>query len=264
MIFHRDAANARAVVGRLTLAAVAFLALLAADRGSGDPGTRLVGVMHENLTAVNEIVEGVARDDYQAVENSALALDKRAQRMRGLDLRSVGLDVGGDSEFLRHLDAQQAAAEAIRSASRRKNAPDVLSGVQLLLGSACIPCHQRFRKEYVERTPPVLFMRTLLSSTMTMNRGLVTEDYSVIAREAREVSSIARVFNWSQVAEALFGISDPADREAFRGYLARLVDEASRVESAAFSRDSLEVTKAFRGMLLEGCVACHERFRQKP
>jgi cytochrome c556 len=263
MIFHRDAARARAVAGRSALTAVALLALLAADRGTGDSGTRLVGVMHENLTAVNEILEGVARADYQAVENNALALDERAQRMRGLDLRSVGVDVSGDSEFLRHLDAQQAAADAILSASRRKNAPEVLSGVQLLLENACIRCHQRFRKEYVERTPPVLFMRTLLSSTMTINRGLVMEDYSVIAREAREISSIARVFNWTQVAESLFGISDPADREAFRSYLARLVDETSRVESAAFSRDSLKVTEAFRGMLLEGCVACHERFRRK-
>jgi hypothetical protein len=189
--------------------------------------------MHENLAALNEIVEGVARDDYQTVEKNAQALDERAQRMRGLDLRSVGLDVRGDSEFSRHLDAQQAAADAIQSASRRKNAPDVLSGVQLLLESACISCHQRFRKEYVERTPPVLFMRTLLSSTMTMSRGLVTEDYSVIAREAREISSIARVFNWSQVAESLFGARRP------RG-LSRLSRQARRRDRPRRERRLLE------------------------
>jgi cytochrome c556 len=219
--------------------------------------------MHENLKAVDEIVEGVARDDYKLVENNALELDSRAQRMKQLDLRAAGLDVSQDSGFHRYLEAQREAADAIRSASRRQNASEVLLGVQLLLEKACIPCHRRFRKEYVERTPPVLFMRTLLSSTVTMNRGLMTEDYSIIAREAREVSAIARVFNWSQVAESLFAVSEPADREAFRGYLAKLVDEASRVESAAFSRDSSRVTEAVRGMLQEGCVACHERFREK-
>ena len=261
MIRRTHAVDTRVVARRVTFAAIALFAVLAADSGTGDSGARLVGVMHENLAALNEIVEGVARADYESVENNALGLDNRAQSMKALDLRSVGLDVRADSEFRRHLEAQQEATEAIQVAARRKNAPDVLLGVQLLLENACIPCHRRFRKEYVERTPPVLFMRTLLSSTMTMHRGLVTEDYSVIAREAREVSSIARVFNWSQVAESLFSISKPADREAFRGYLARLVDEANRVESAAFSRDSLKVTEAVRGMLLEGCVACHERFR---
>jgi cytochrome c556 len=253
----------RASGERLGVAVVALVALTAAGPRSSPLQTRLVGSMHENLAAVNEIVEGVARDDYALVGDRALELKIRAERMKEMDLGAANLDAKRDSEFDRHLDAQEEAATAIADASRRRDAGDVLIGVQMLFERSCIPCHRGFRKDYVERTPRVLFMRTLLSATETMNRGLALEDYSLIAREAREITTIARIFNWSQVAESLFAISEPEERAVFRGYLGTLVDEATRVESAAFARDSSRVAEAIRGMLGDGCVRCHDRFREK-
>jgi len=106
-------------------------------------------------------------------------------------------------------------------------------------------------------------MRTLLGSVQDMNRGVVMNDFALVAREAREMGAIADIFSWSQVIEDMFKIADPDERSAFRGHLDRLSAEAIRIESAAVERDGLAVTQALHRMLEEGCLSCHKRFRKK-
>lgn len=249
----------RSSLGRVALG-VALLALLV---GADRPELHLVGTMHENLARVNDIVEAVAREDYEAIARRARQLDESARMLADIDLDSLGLDRGRNVEFDGFLSAQQRAAEAMLRAGEARDADGVLRGVKQLFDKACLPCHREFRAQYGERTPQVLFMRTLLSAATTMNWGLAMEDYSVIAREAREISTIARVFGFAQISESMFNVTTAAEQERFRAFMVRLVDEATRVEGAAFARDAERVTEAVRTMLAEGCVPCHARFRKE-
>jgi cytochrome c556 len=223
---------------------------------------RLVGEMHENLAALNDIIEGIARDDYELIERKAIHLRTSATAMKELDLASVGLDRQRDGRFDAHLEALENAAGSIRSASAQKDAGGVLLGVQQAFDRGCVPCHDDFRERHSERTPPVLFMRNILSSVEAMNRGLAMNDFTLIAREAREITAIGRVFMWAQVVEVMFEIVDPEERLRFRDYLRQLDSHASRVEGAALDRNSKAVTAAMRNMFEEGCLPCHQRFRK--
>jgi cytochrome c556 len=249
-------------VGWLTVAALASVGLVGVQIGAERAEIRLVGEMHENLAAVNDIVEGVAREDYEKLGKQALHVKSSAQTMKELDLPSVGLDRRRDSKFDAHLDALATAADTISNAARQRDSHGVLVGVQQAFDEGCIPCHRDFRESHVERTPPVLFMRNILSSVQSMNRGLAMNDFTLIAREAREITAIGRIFMWSQVVEVMFDISEPADRRVFRDYLRQLDSQASRVEGAALQRDSRLVTQAVREMFEEGCLPCHQRFRK--
>jgi cytochrome c556 len=252
----------RPFVQRLFLAALAVAGLVGVHLGPNRAEVQMVGEMHENLAAVNDIVEGVARDDYELVEKKALRLKDSAQAMKELSLSAVGLETLRDSEFDAHLDAMEKAANTIWGASQRKDARGTLVGVQQVFDDGCVPCHRDFRESHIERTPPVLFMRNILSSVQSMNRGLAMNDFTLVAREAREITAVGRVFMWSQVVEVMFGISEPSDRTVFRDYLRQLNSQASRVEGAALERNPRAVTEAVREMWEGGCLPCHQRFRK--
>ena len=248
------------VLGAALLCA-ALLALPAGIRADDGAPIWLAGAMHENLAALNDVMEGVARDDFDLVRSRGERLAAAAKRLEKLDLETVGLDPGRAGDFDKHLAAQQQAALEISGAAKRKDAAGVLRGTQTMLERACIPCHNQFRRVYAGHKPSVLFMRTLLSSVQTMNWGLVIEDYSAVAREARAINRLARLFDFPQVAEALFGITDAAEQKEFGASLSRLLAETNRMESAALTRDAATITQAFHRMLADGCVRCHQRFR---
>lgn len=226
------------------------------------PELNLVGDMYENLSAVNRILEAVAREDFPRIGPEVSHLRKNATHLREIRLDSVGLDAARDDRFDALLTAQERIASRIGQAAESGDAAGVLVGVRALFDEACVRCHEEFREKAILREPSVLLMRNFLGAVQDMNRGLALADYALVAREARQVEAIADVFAWSQVSEALFRIQDAKDQEEFRKYLQRLSAAAVRLEGAAVSRDPSRIAEALYGMLREGCVSCHTRFRK--
>jgi HPt (histidine-containing phosphotransfer) domain-containing protein len=224
---------------------------------------RMVGIMHENLAAINEIEEALVRDDYGRVETEAAHLKSNAGLLKDVDLASLGLDPKKDASFDKHLAAQAESADAIADGAQRRDAAAVLLGVQRLFDDSCVVCHADFREADQGRTPPVLFMRSLLSSVQSINRGIAMDDYSLVAREAREIGAIAHILTWSQVIEAMFLVKDPAEKTEFRGYFEALSTGAIQVERAATERNAAMISAATQRMLREGCVTCHTKFREE-
>lgn len=236
--------------------------LAAAEPMTAAPEPRPVGAMHEALAAVNEIIGGVAREDYPLILERSRELRSIAQRLKALDLEVVGLDPAADADFDRYLEAQRRAAKAISRAAQDEDLSGVLAGIQRIFDQACVPCHRDFRQRYPARTSSVLIMRNLLNSTTMISWGLIMDDYTVIAREARSVEIMAQIVGLPAVASALFEIAGTHDQNEFRAFVVKLVDHANRVEGAAFTRDPATITASVRRMLDEGCVPCHARFRQ--
>ena len=233
-------------------------AVASADAG---PDFKLVAVMHQDLAAVNEIAEAVVRDDYERVEKGAATLKANAISMQGIDLKLLRLDPKKGAEFNRFLTAQRRAADSILNAAALEDATAVLLGVNRLIDDACAACHSEVREADAGRTPRALFMRSLLSSVQSVNRGIAMDDYGLIAREAREIGATAHILTWTQVIETIFMVEDPADRNEFRGYFETLSSQAIRLEHAAAQRNPKMVSAATRRMLNDGCVSCHDKFR---
>jgi len=244
------------------LVAVVGIALGGLAFADGDSDFKLVAVMHENLAAINQIVEAVVREDYAVVNKGAGILRANAVSMKGLDFESLRLDGKKGGKFDRYLAAQSQSTGAIESAANLGDADAVLQGVKLLIDESCVACHAEFRETDESRTPRVLFMRSLLSSVQSVNRGIALDDYALVAREAREIAALAHILTWSQVIESMFMVKDPADQAEFRGYFETLSSQAIRVEHAATERNPRMVSTATQRMLTEGCVRCHEGFRE--
>jgi cytochrome c556 len=219
--------------------------------------------MHQNLASINEIDEALVRDDYPRIKEEALSLKANAISLQDADLASLGLNSEKDDVFDKYAAAQAESADAIASAARDRDAGAVLYGVQRMLDSACVVCHTDFRETDIGRTPPVLFMRTLLSSVQSINRGIAMSDFALIAREAREIGAIAHTLTWSQVIEMMFSVKDPAEKVEFRGYFETLSTQAIQVEHAATQRDFAMIAAATQRMLKNGCVSCHAKFRKE-
>lgn len=224
---------------------------------------RMVAVMHENLAAINEIEEALVRDEYGRIEAEAAHLKSNARWLEGADLASLGLDPKKDAIFDKYLTAQVQSADSIVKAAQGRDAGAVLLGVQRLFDDACVVCHADFREADQGRTPPVLFMRTLLSSVQSINRGMAMDDYSLVAREAREIGAVAHILTWSQVIEAMFAVKEPAEKTEFRSYFETLSSTAIEVEQAATDRNPMMISAAAQRMLREGCVGCHTKFREE-
>ncbi|MBW2576664.1 MAG: hypothetical protein JRE38_01205 [Deltaproteobacteria bacterium] len=222
---------------------------------------KLVSVMHQSLTAINEINEAVVRDNYKRVGKGAETLKANAKSLKGIDIKSLQLDPKKKVEFNRFLTAQRRAADSILSAAALEDATAVLLGVNVLIDDACVACHSEFRETDAGRTPRALFMRSLLSSVQSVNRGIAMNDYGLIAREAREIGATAHILTWTQVIETIFLVEDPSDQNEFRGYFETLSSQAIHLEHAAAQRNPKMVSAATRRMLNDGCVSCHESFR---
>jgi len=248
-------------VRRCVALAVPSVFLAVAALAQDPPDFRVVAMMHQNLAAIDQIQEAVIRDDYPRVARGAATLQENAKSLAKIDLASIGLDPAKDFSFDRYLDAQTRAATAIAKAGGARDAGAVLLGVKALFDDACVACHADFRESDEGRTPPVLFMRSLLSSVQSVNRGVVTDDFARVAREAREIGAIAHILTWTQVIESMFAVEDPVEQAKFRSHFQTLSTEAILVERAATERDSRLISEAAQRMLQEGCVRCHDEFR---
>ena len=246
----------------VALVALAGLGISLAPARSGRAELRpLVRDMLENLGDVNHIGEGVALEDFDTVAQAGKDLKARAQKLRLVDLESIGLDRSLDAEFRRYLSAQEKAADSILAAAEREDPSGALEGVERLYTTACLPCHKEFRERANLLSPSVLFMTTYLTAWQDMNRGLAIDDYTLVRRRAREIEAMGRVIAWDQVIQMTFGLTDPKERKGFRQILDRVSEHALQIEQAASEENGDRVSIAMREMWEKGCISCHDKFR---
>ncbi|MBW2395816.1 MAG: hypothetical protein JRG95_16280 [Deltaproteobacteria bacterium] len=217
--------------------------------------------MLRNLAAVERMGEGIAVDEFGGVQDAAKDLEKWAAALKEEDVVQFGLDPAMDAKWDALLSAQQESARSIRKAAEDEDARGVLLGIQLLHQNACLACHTTFREPFGRKAPSTMFMTSFLSSWREMQRGLALADYSLIARQAREMQSLARVMSWDAVIESTFDIPEPQERKAFRKIVNGLAVSASRIERAATEEDAGAVLDSIRKSWEDGCIACHEQFR---
>lgn len=238
-----------------------FLILIITTPSAGARVSSLVLEMLQNLDDLSQAGEQLALGQYEGVADAARALDARAEQMQGIDLASLGIDPARDSQWDAFLAAQRQAANSVAAAAKSQDAGGVLLGLQLLQQTACLGCHSTFRESNSRLRPATLFMTSFLSSLRGMNRGLALNDYGLVADQAREVAALARVMAWDPVIETNFGIADAPDRKLFRSLANRLATEAGRIERGAADEDATTVLQGVRSMWMDGCIACHDKFR---
>lgn len=244
-------------------AALAVAALLSVTPFSGHSELRpLVREMLEQLGAVQSIGQGLALEDFGRIRRSAEDLQARARELRKFDVSALGVDPSLQPQFNSYLHAQEQGAAAIARAGEQEDAPRVLDALQKTLNGSCLACHREFRARQDLLRPSVLFMTTFLDAWKGMMRGLLTDDFTLVTREARELQAMVRVVGFDQVIETTFGLTDAEQRKEFRRFLQRLSRQAARVEQAAYEEDGGALTAAARAMWEQGCLACHQRFRR--
>ena len=244
-----------------------FAAALVAAIAAAIPGVPraelrpLTRAMLENLGSVNEIGEAIALEDYEQVEHAANELAARARALKGTDLSKLGIDPQRDPEFDAFLTVQEKTAQAIGRAAGEEDGAGAFLGLQSLLSGACLSCHRQFREPLQMMRPSVSLMTSMLQSWREINRGLSINDFDLVARRAREIESVGRVFTWDQIISTTFGVEDPEERKQFRKLLRNVLSRAAQIGVAADSEDAGGVVEATQRMWIEGCVSCHAEFR---
>jgi cytochrome c556 len=217
--------------------------------------------MLENLALVDEIGEGIALEDFQRVQRAATDLQKSARSLRDFDIGKLGVKPSRDPQFDAFLMTQEEVTKSLISAAKAEDGKETLVALRQLLDGACLACHRDFRDRERLLSPSVLFMSTYLSSWRDMVRGLAINDFTLIARRAREIAAMSHVLSWDQVIAATFPTIDVEDRKEFRTLVHRIAAEASRIEQAAMEENAQAVMDASHRMWVDGCLSCHDQFR---
>lgn len=259
MLFHRGPRPGLRRPGLLIL--VVLVIAIAPPQSVFAELRTIVRDMMENLGSVDQIGEGIALGDYDQVQKAARDLKDRAQKMKKGDLIALGLDPRQVPKLDAYLRAQRAAAEQILKAAKRENSREAFRGLQQLLQTSCLPCHADFREGENLRNPATLFMTTFLNAWQDMNRGLAIDDLSLVNRGSQEIATMSRVLAWDQVIEATFALDDPEERRDFRKILRQVASSAAEITLAANQEDKLTIIRAVGEMWNDGCILCHERFR---
>lgn len=242
--------------------------LLAPDPGHAPtyrehPELQLQRAMRANLDALDRVLEAAMREQRQEVVRAGEVLERTGRELRTLDLGAVGLPKERDADFDRFVDRQLERSREVAAAGRSGDFRRAIDAWAALQRDACVGCHDAFRRGTSLREPSVLVMRSFLGAFESMHRGLALDDFGRIAREARQIETLAQVLATSDVAGALF----PSDRGArdprFRDLLQRLSTAAVRVEGAAVRRDPVAVVDELREMARSSCLECHRAFRDR-
>jgi len=222
----------------------------------------LVPGMLDNLGSINRIGRALALEDFVQVAKSAQELMDRADTMRELDLATVHIDPVWDAQWDAFLMAQRAAAEGIVTAAEAEDAAAVVLATQTLVGNACLTCHASFRDPARLLRPAVHMMTGFLSAWHDINRGLVLNDYNLIALRARDLATLTGLIATDEILEDSFGIGGSKTRRQFRGFLLEVTTHAKRIEEAAKQENLYDVLSGSSDMWTQGCLACHAKFRK--
>ena len=221
----------------------------------------LIRYMLENLGSVNDLGTGVSLGDFGSVKRAASALETGAASMQKLDITALGFNAVREAEFDAYLGEQQRAAREIHRAADNKDGAAVFLSLEKMFRNSCIPCHRSFRKGESQLRPSVMFMTNFLHSWQEINRGIAIDDFDLVARQAREIQNLGRVLAWDQISEEIFDLTLPEERKLFREMIRRVNVQAGRIEESANQEKIVEVLESTRRMWTDGCISCHQRFR---
>lgn len=250
------------MLNRILLILVMFCAATAFPGVARSQLRPLVRDMFESLAAIDEIGWGLALADFDRVGSAAQTLQSRASAMKVHGQPQPGIAKQHTAAWDDFLTVQEKAALAVLTAAKEKNADAVMGAVQNLFLNACLPCHATFREPMQRLSGSVLFMSSFIAAWRDMNRGLALRDFDLIGRRARELEAMAKTLSWDQVIQSAFSIQSAEDRKAFRQFVHQVAVTSLRIEAAAQSEDAGKVVEASRQLWINGCMACHERFRR--
>jgi len=239
----------------------ALLIVLAAPLGARADVRPLSHLMLTNLQATNSIGEGLATEDYAAVETAARDLESSARELRTWDARRLGFTPANRAEFDAYLKLQEEISGRLIMAARQKDASAVVAGLDQVLGRSCLGCHSNFRDRQGILKGSTIFMTSFVNTWKEINRGLLLNDLTLVARGARTLETTAQVMSWDPVLQASFNLSQEARRNKFRAHLNKMIGAAGRVEDAATRGEPDVVRKALVEMWRSGCISCHQEFR---
>ena len=241
--------------------AVALLLLLQAPFAAYADVRPLSRLMLTNLQATNSIGEGLATEDYGAIETAARDLEKSARDLKAWDAGQLGFKPENRAEFDGYLRLQEKVSGTLIAAARRKDSPAIVSGLDQMLGKSCLGCHANFRDRQGLLKASTIFMTSFINTWKEVNRGLLLNDLTLVARGARTLTATGQVMSWDPVLQASFNLSTEAQRNRFRAYLNTLIGAAGRMEDAATRGEPGAARKALVQMWDDGCLACHREFR---
>lgn len=249
--------------GSLRLASLTFALLLVlgaplATRADVRPLSRS---MLSSFQATNSIGDALSIEDYAAVEAAARELESNARELRTWDSSRLGFKPANRAEFDGYLKLQEEISGTLMKAAGRKDAAAVVAGLDEMLGKSCLGCHKNFRERQGLLKASTMFMAGFVNTWKEINRGLLLNDFTLVARAARTLETAGQVMSWDPVLQASFYLSNQVQRNKFRGHLHKMISAAGRVEDAATRGESEAVRKALVEMWVTGCLACHQEFR---
>ncbi len=247
---------------RTLLAVVTFAAVIISPRLALPELRPIIRDMLENLGEIDDIGAALSVDDYGRVAEAARSLQSRASAMKVDGEAPPGLDKRDAPAWDDFLTAQETTALAVLTAANEEDGDAIMRGVEAMFRDSCIACHSVFREPQQRLSGSVLFMSSFLAAWRDINRGLSLRDFALIGRRARELEAMAKTLSWDQVIESAFSIKSPSDRRFFRRFVHQVAVTSSRIEVAAQSEDADKVVEATRQLWTNGCIACHDRFRQ--
>ena len=104
-------------------------------------------------------------------------------------------------------------------------------------------------------------MTTFLAAWKDMNRGLVIGDLELVGQRARDVEALSRTMGTDEILGETFGLGGSKQRRIFREFLSQVTENSARIHAAVKERDLAAVMTSTRQMWTEGCVSCHQKFR---
>ena len=223
----------------------------------------LVREMLENLASLDEIGAGVAVGDFERVGRAAADLDARAAALVDFDVTRLGIPAQRGPAFNAYLLEQQQAARLIAEAAKGQDGQLVFKNLQGLLNRACVACHASFRERENLMRPPIILMTSFLDAWQDINRAMLTGNFDLASRRAHDVQVVTRVFTAESVIAAAFDIEDATELGEFRAFLLEVIAGAKQVERAADDEKIAGIIEATHRMWTNGCLACHDQFRDE-
>ena len=130
-----------------TLLAITCLQAWAGDAGKAKP-LALRKIMQDLSKNIQTITDGISREDWELVENTAPLIADHPQPPMSEEMRIMGFMGTNMGKFKTYDGETNDQAQALGKAAKAKDGPGVILAFQKLQTS-CYNCHSEFRKPFV-------------------------------------------------------------------------------------------------------------------
>ncbi|MFQ5457978.1 MAG: hypothetical protein ACE5FC_05950 [Myxococcota bacterium] len=224
----------------------------------------LVGDMLDHLSSIDRIERGLTLDDMDQVIQGAEDILQRSNALRQQTGKAMGVPEAQRPKFNVHLDGLIKHAGKLKRAAAGDNRGKTLKAFKDLLKDGCLPCHREFRDAEGSKLPSLIYLMVSLQNGLEeLSRGVLLNDYPLVAVRAQNIQELARLLGWNHSIEHTFEIP-PEKRKRFSALVQALYDQAVLVENAADKRDQDAIISGVDGMVRKSCLPCHQEYRSGP